>query len=139
MSEFEDPCDECSSGIFKEWKESNSQRMRLEDESIRNIHEFLNHLHINNKVLEQKFSLSHQRGLENLETSAHNFSCPLKVNILQADNIPVQMMEELIITKKFSARSNNLGINKCLFQHVDIPAKKSFVRNLSNHNFNSKS
>ena len=80
--------------ILEEWKESHSEWVRLEDESIRNIHEFLNHLHIHNKVLEQKFSLSHHRGLEDLETSAHNFASPLNINILQVNNVPVQMTED---------------------------------------------
>merc|ERR1719482_2501558 len=94
---------------------------------------------INNIVLEQKFSLSHHRALEELETSAQNFASPLNINILQVNNIPVQMTEEFIITKKFSARSNNLDINKSLSQHVDIPAKESFVGNLPSHNLNAKS
>merc|ERR1719402_666375 len=139
MSEFEDPCVESSSGILEEWKESDSQWVRLENKSIRNIHEFLNHLHIYNKVLEQKFSLSHHRGLEELDTSAQNFASPLNINIFQVNNIPVNMTEHFIVTKKFSARSNNLHINKSLSKHVDIPAKESFVGNLSNHNFNAKS
>merc|ERR1719402_727208 len=118
MSEFEDPCGESSSGILEEWKESHSQWMRLEDESIRNIHEFLNHPHINNKVLEQKFSLSHHRGLEDLKTSAQNFTSPLNINILQVNNIPVKMTEDFIVTEKFGARSNKLDVNKGLSQHV---------------------
>merc|ERR1711936_596792 len=74
--------------ILEEWKEGYSEWVRLEDESIRNIHEFLNRLHINNKVLKQKFSLSHHRGLEDPESSAHNFASPLNINILQVNSVP---------------------------------------------------
>merc|ERR1711862_563731 len=119
--------------------EGEPQWVRLEDKSIRNIHEFLNHFHINNIILEQKFSLSQHRGLEKLDTRAENLASPLNINILQVNNVPVQMTKCFIIAEKFSARSNNLYINESLSQLVHIPAKESFVGDLTNHNFNTKS